>query len=69
MEGIVMLVLTRRIGETIVIDNSVRITVLEMKGDRVRLGVAAPPDVVVDRQEVHERRLLNREPRREAVPV
>jgi carbon storage regulator len=64
-----MLVLTRRIGETIVIDNAVRVTVLEMKGDRVRLGVAAPPDVLVDRQEVHERRLLNREPRREAVPV
>jgi carbon storage regulator len=64
-----MLVLTRRIGETIVIDNTVRITVLEMKGDRVRLGVSAPPDVVVDRQEVHERRLLNRDSTREAVPV
>ena len=51
-----MLVLTRRIGETIVIDNSVRVTVLEVKGERVRLGIAAPPDVLVDRQEIHERR-------------
>jgi len=51
-----MLVLTRRPGETIVIDNAVRVTVLEVKGERVRLGIAAPPDVLVDRQEIHERR-------------
>ncbi len=51
-----MLVLTRRLGETIVIDNEVRVTVLEVKGDRVRLGVSAPATVLVDRQEVHERR-------------
>jgi carbon storage regulator len=61
MEGTVMLVLTRRLGETIVIDHAVRVTVLDVKGDRVRLGVAAPPDVIVDRQEVHERRLLSPE--------
>lgn len=51
-----MLVLTRRIGETIVIDNDVRVTVLEVKGDRVRLGITAPPTVPVDREEVHARR-------------
>jgi carbon storage regulator len=56
MEGRVMLVLTRRLGETIVIANDIRVTVLEVKGDRIRLGVSAPPDVVVDREEVHERR-------------
>jgi carbon storage regulator len=54
-----MLALTRRPGETVVIDSKMCLTVLEVKGDRVRLGVAAPPDVIVDRQEVHERRLLS----------
>jgi carbon storage regulator len=63
-----MLVLTRRIGETIVIDNAVRVTVLEVKGERVRLGIAAPSDVLVDRQEIHERR-KQFEPRREAAAV
>jgi carbon storage regulator len=63
-----MLVLTRRLGETIIIDNEVRVTVLDVKGDRVRIGIAAPPTVVVDRQEVHERR-LRYNPRRDAEPV
>jgi len=53
-----MLVLTRRIGEAIVIGDAIRITVVAVKGDRVRLGVSAPDDVRVDRQEVHERRLV-----------
>ena len=57
-----MLVLTRKLGETIVIDHDVRVTVLEVKGDRVRIGIAAPPQVVVDRQEVHERRMRFNEP-------
>jgi carbon storage regulator len=51
-----MLVLTRRLGETIVIDGGIRVTVLEVKGDRVRLGIVAPADVTVDREEVHQRR-------------
>jgi len=51
-----MLVLTRRPGESIVIDGNVRISVLEARGDRIRLGIEAPPNVVVDRKEVHERR-------------
>jgi carbon storage regulator len=51
-----MLVLTRRIGESIVIDGNIRLFVTEIHGERVRLGIEAPPDVVVDRQEVHERR-------------
>jgi len=51
-----MLVLTRCLGETIVIDGDIRITVVAVKGDRVRIGVTAPKDVTVDRQEVHERR-------------
>ena len=51
-----MLVLTRRLGETIVIDGDIHITVVEVKGDRVRIGVTAPKHVTVDRQEIHERR-------------
>ena len=50
-----MLVLTRRIGEQIVIANDIRITVTGIKGDRVRLGISAPPEVRVDREEVHRR--------------
>src|SRR5437870_9896673 len=51
-----MLVLTRRVGEEIVIDGDIRVTVLMTKGDRVRIGITAPNCVRVDRQEVHERR-------------
>jgi carbon storage regulator len=51
-----MLVLMRRPDESIVIDGTIRITVVSVKGDKVRLGIEAPPDVRVDRQEIHERR-------------
>jgi carbon storage regulator len=51
-----MLVLSRRIGEEIVIDGQVRVIVKEVRGGRVRLGVCAPSSMRVDRQEVHDRR-------------
>ncbi len=51
-----MLVLTRRIDEQIIIDGDIRVTVLSVQGDKVRLGIAAPPSVRIDRQEVHLRR-------------
>lgn len=51
-----MLVLCRRVGEEIVIDGNIRIQVTGIKGDRVRIGIAAPPAVSVDRREVHDRR-------------
>ena len=51
-----MLVLTRRVGEEIVIDNQIAVAVLAVQGNKVRIGVKAPPRVRVDRQEVHERR-------------
>ena len=51
-----MLVLTRQIGEEIVIDGNIRIVVTAIKGGKVRLGINAPPSVTVDRKEVHERR-------------
>ena len=52
-----MLVLTRRVGEQIVIADEIRITVVSVRGDRVRIGIEAPRDISVERQEVHERRL------------
>jgi len=51
-----MLVLTRRPGEQIVIDGNIRLTVVSVKGDRVRIGIEAPPNVLVDREEIHARR-------------
>jgi carbon storage regulator len=51
-----MLVLTRRVGEEIVIDGNIHVVVVGVKGDKVRLGLSAPPSVTIDRKEVHERR-------------
>ncbi len=48
-----MLVLTRRIGETIVIDDVICVTVLAVMGGKVRLGVTAPAAIRIDRAEVH----------------
>lgn len=50
-----MLVITRKVGEEIVIDGGIRITISALKGDRVRIGVVAPAHVRVDREEVHRR--------------
>jgi carbon storage regulator len=47
-----MLVLTRKFGESIVIGDSVTVTVMEVKGERVRLGISAPAEVPVHREEV-----------------
>jgi carbon storage regulator len=47
-----MLVLTRRVGEEIVIAGDIRVTIVAVKGQRVRLGITAPPSVVVARQEL-----------------
>jgi carbon storage regulator len=50
-----MLILTRRVGETLVIGNDVTVTVLGIRGNQVRLGINAPKDVEVHREEVYER--------------
>jgi carbon storage regulator len=50
-----MLILTRRIGETLMIGDRVTVTVLEVKGNQVRLGIHAPKEVAVHREEVFER--------------
>ena len=51
-----MLVLSRRLGEEIVIASAIRIRVVAIQRNRIRLAVCAPPTVRVDRLEVHERR-------------
>ncbi len=50
-----MLILTRRAGETVMIGNDVTITVLGVKGNQVRIGINAPKDVAVHREEIYER--------------
>ncbi len=51
-----MLVLTRRVGEAIMIGDHIRVVVVKVKGETIRLGVQAPAPIRVDRQEVHKRR-------------
>ena len=50
-----MLILTRRMGETLMIGNQVTVTVLAIKGSQVRLGIDAPKDVEVFREEIYDR--------------
>jgi len=53
-----MLVLTRRIGEEIVIGGNICVSVVAVQGNKVRLGIAAPDSVTIDRREVHVRRIV-----------
>ena len=53
--GALLLILTRRVGETLMIGDEVTVTVLGVKGNQVRIGVNAPKDVSVHREEIYER--------------
>ncbi len=50
-----MLILTRRVGETIIINDDIHVTVLAAKGNQLRLGIEAPTDVEIHREEIYKR--------------
>jgi carbon storage regulator len=50
-----MLILTRRVGETVIIGDNVTVAIVGVKGSQVRVGINAPKDVVVHRKEIYER--------------
>jgi carbon storage regulator len=56
-----MLILTRRAGETLRIGDNVEVTVMAINGAQVRIGIKAPRDVVVDREEIAERKRRDRD--------
>ena len=50
-----MLILTRRVGETVMVGNDVTVTIVGVKGSQIRIGINAPKDVTVHREEIYER--------------
>jgi len=50
-----MLILTRRVGETVVIGDNVTVAIIGVKGNQIRIGINAPKDVIVHREEIYER--------------
>jgi carbon storage regulator len=64
-----MLILTRRRGESIRVGDAITFTVLSVAGENVRIGVAAPRDIPVDREEIYERKRIERSSRGRDVTV
>ena len=61
-----MLILTRRVGETLMVGDDVAVTVLGIKGNQIRIGINAPKDIAVHREEIYER--IKREKTEERLP-
>ena len=64
-----MLILTRRVGETLMIGDAVTVTVLGVKGNQVRIGITAPRDVTVHREEIFQRLNSEADPAKPATPA
>lgn len=62
-----MLVLSRKLGESIVIDGSIRVTILEVRGDNIKLGVQAPRHISVHREEIFQDILRSNQQAQQAV--
>lgn len=56
-----MLILTRRVGETLIIGDDIKLTVLGVRGHQIRIGIDAPRDVTVHREEIYQRILSERD--------
>ena len=56
-----MLILTRRVGESLIISDNMKVTVLGIKGSQIRIGISAPREVAVHREEIYNRILRERE--------
>jgi carbon storage regulator len=63
-----MLILTRRVGETVMIGDTVTVTVLQVRGNQVRVGINAPKNVLVHREEIYKR-IKEEQAREEETPA
>ena len=63
-----MLVLRRKTNESIILNNVIKVTVLSVEGDRVKIGISAPPDVIVVREELLDEHRFSQEVRSPVIP-